>query len=107
MDEQVEGSINDNSKTVPLKDFASDTAVLVNAADGEVEEAENKPRVQWDNKFQFILTLIGFAVGLGNVWRFSYYVKRNGGGTDGNDSCDCFLLYSYNYTPLKIYGASF
>ena len=82
MDERVEGTIS-NSKTVPLKDIASsssDSTVLVNAVDGEVEEAETKPRVQWDNKFQFILTLIGFAVGLGNVWRFSYYVKRNGGG---------------------------
>ena len=38
------------------------------------------PRAQWDNKVQFLLTLIGFAVGLGNVWRFSYFVKRNGRG---------------------------
>jgi len=83
MDERVEGAISGNSKTVPLRDIASsssDSTVLVNAVDGEVEEAETKPRVQWDNKLQFILTLIGFAVGLGNVWRFSYYVKRNGGG---------------------------
>ena len=83
MDEHIEGTINANSKTVPLRDIASsssDATVLVNAAGGEVEEAETKPRVQWDNKVQFLLTLIGFAVGLGNVWRFSYYVKRNGGG---------------------------
>jgi len=49
-------------------------------ASGKLTKDDTASRVQWDNKFQFILTLIGFAVGLGNVWRFSYYVKRNGGG---------------------------
>ena len=49
-------------------------------ASEKLTKGDTVSRVQWDNKFQFILTLIGFAVGLGNVWRFSYYVKRNGGG---------------------------
>jgi len=63
-----------------------DTSILVDAMEGQNEEVEttskpNKPRAQWDNRVQFLLTLVGFAVGLGNVWRFSYYVKKNGGGT--------------------------
>ena len=37
-------------------------------------------RGQWDNRGQYILTLLGYAVGLGNVWRFSYLVAKNGGG---------------------------
>ena len=51
-------------------------------AEGEEKDekgGKKKKRDVWDNRFQFILTLVGFAVGLGNVWRFSFLVARNGG----------------------------
>lgn len=39
-----------------------------------------KIRKGWGNKMEYILATIGFAVGLGNVWRFPYLCQKNGGG---------------------------
>ncbi|XP_020832370.1 sodium-dependent neutral amino acid transporter B(0)AT1 [Phascolarctos cinereus] len=46
--------------------------------DTEKEEADSRPK--WDNKAQYMLTCVGFCVGLGNVWRFPYLCQSHGGG---------------------------
>jgi len=37
-------------------------------------------REQWGSKIGFILAAVGSAIGLGNIWRFSYLAYSNGGG---------------------------
>ena len=38
------------------------------------------PRAQWRTAHGFVLAALGGAIGLGNIWRFSYVVGENGGG---------------------------
>ena len=38
-------------------------------------------KVQWDSTISFLFAMIGSAVGLGNIWRFSYVLYSNGGGS--------------------------
>jgi len=37
-------------------------------------------REQWGSRLGFILTTAGFAIGIGNIWRFPYVMGQNGGG---------------------------
>merc|ERR1719382_219456 len=46
----------------------------------ESAEQSGEERPQYANKLELMLTLVGYAVGLGNIWRFPHLAYTYGGG---------------------------
>uniref|UniRef100_A0A3B4DJ42 Transporter n=1 Tax=Pygocentrus nattereri TaxID=42514 RepID=A0A3B4DJ42_PYGNA len=47
---------------------------------GQESDEKIQERGQWSSKLEFVLSVAGSIIGLGNMWRFPYLCYKNGGG---------------------------
>ena len=70
MDTEVK--YNKENEDISMDDFGSSVVLA--------DKVKEPDRIQWGSKTEFMLACIGYAVGLGNVWRFPWLAQQNGGG---------------------------
>ena len=66
----------------------------------EGEDAE--VRESWDSKLTFILATIGYAVGLGNVWRFPYLAQKKRRRSFSHSLLDYAVRRGVTFVPIGI-----
>ncbi|KAG9485959.1 hypothetical protein GDO78_008841 [Eleutherodactylus coqui] len=88
-----------------LDDGSAPSLTVIPSHIAEVQHLQTDlgERETWSKKIDFLLSVIGYAVDLGNVWRFPYICYQNGGGI-GYAICIIALYVASYYNTIMAWA---